>query len=409
MIQRSTYSTRQKNPPQKFIPRRDLFPDAELPPPSRTTTAKTTGNNSPYREQADSPYSNSSPGREQTVSPYTSSSQSKEESGSPHSRSQQGQSQAQSQARVQPVSSGRTQTQKRQPLPLQQPLKPVKQQSMLPFNPGILLLILGGGFLVWPKLKAFQPDLMNKIESTFKNVLDNPQSIQMLRTLSPYLEDREQEAVYSISGIMEAVSTFRGIMDHTYHDRYRNSVLRVPSDPAVRGLEVMKIMKSYIPHGSRKQLDYVISAYNAIDQLNRNIDIYRNNRMLAGDRKAGALETIGDIYNVVRPALPHEYRDKGDKALQVVKMAEVVGVADKLSRDNKKGNAGPQKKEKSPDQTAEAAENSAGKTDQIQNLMDSFSPMLNDEQKESMDMIMKMAQLLAQPGSDTQDPESEGQ
>jgi hypothetical protein len=206
-------------------------------------------------------------------------------------------------------------------------------------------------------------------------------------------------------------------MNHTYQDRHRNTIQHVPSNPAARKLEAIKAVKPYIAQSSHKQLGKFIGAYDTIDQLNRNIEIYRNNRSLAGDRKASAIESIGEILNVVRPVLPREHREKADKAIQVLKMAEVVGTAEKLSRDGKKDKASTQKKtgddvqEKTSaapsEKPAEAAE-TADRTDQIQKMMGSFAPMLNDEQKQSMDLIMKMAQMLTQPGSDAQEPNSEG-
>jgi hypothetical protein len=391
MIQRSTYTSRKKTPPQKFIPRRDLFPDAELPPSVQSASEKTTGSNSASRQQ----------------------------DGSTYSKSQQVQPQARPQARVQPITSVRAQPKKSQPLPLQQPLKPVKQQGLFSVNPAILLFLLAGGFLLWPKLKASQPKLASKIESTFKNIVDNPQSIQMLRTIGPYLEDAEQDAVYTVAGVLEAVSTFRGVMTHTYHDRYRNTILHVPKSPAAKRLEIMKAMKPYIPESSRSQLDQAIGVYNTIDQLNRNIDIYRNNRLLAAERKPTTLETLVDLYNVMRPALPLEYKEKGDKAVQVFKMMEAAGAAEKMSRSSKKEKP-TQKGEvnhkqdrvktrssNEDSQDSKATEHPSAKADQMQSLMDSFAPMLNDEQKDSLNMIMKMAQLLSQPGNASEAPDNE--
>jgi hypothetical protein len=405
MIQRNTYTSRKNNPPQKFIPRRDLFPDTELPPPGRTATKTTGGSGSPYREQSGNSFYKISTGREQTAGPYRNNVSGKEQTGSQYNKSQQ----AQSQARIQPIASGKGQSNKSQPLPLQQPLKPVKQQSLLPANPAVLFFLLAGGFLLWPKLKAFQPGLTAGIESAFRNVLDNPQSIQMLRTLGPYMEVNEQDAVYGAAGFMEAISTFRDVMNHTYQDRHRNTIQHVPSNPAARKIEAIKAVKPYIAQSSHKQLGKFIGAYDTIDQLNRNIEIYRNNRSLAGDRKASAIESIGEILNVVRPVLPREHREKADKAIQVLKMAEVVGTAEKLSRDGKKDKASTQEKTSAApsEKPAEAAE-TTDRTDQIQKMMGSFAPMLNDEQKQSMDLIMKMAQMLTQPGSDAQEPNSEG-
>ena len=292
MIQKSYYSAHEKKPPQKFIPRRDLFPDAELPPPNKTSTAKiTSGKRSPDREQ----------------------------SGNAAARSQTAQMQ---QARVQPVHTDRIPVKKAQPLPLQQPLHPVNQKNLLSVNPTTLFLLLAGWFLLWPKLKKAQPKLTSNIQSAFRNVLDNPKSIQMLRTLGPYLEDKEQDAVFTVAGIMEAAGTFRDVMKHTYQDRNRNTILHVPSDPTAKRIEIMKAVKPYIPRDSRKKLDQVIGVYDTVDQLNRNIEIYRNNLSLAGDKKAAPIESIGEILKVVRPVLPQEYREKADQAIQTLKVSQ---------------------------------------------------------------------------------------
>lgn len=389
MIQKNYHSAQQKKPPQKFIPRRDLFPDAELPPPSKAATTKNTPvRNSSNRNQADNPYGISQPKQMQQVG-------------------------------ILPVHTGSSGTQgkKSQPLPLQQPLHPVKTSSLLSINPITLFLLLAGGVLLWPQLKAIKPKLASDVQSAFKNVLDNPQSIQMLRSIGPYLETKEQDAVYTVAGIIEAISTFHGVMNHTYQNKHQNMIMHVPSDPVAKNIEIMKVVKPYIPQSNRKMLSRVIGIYDTAEQLNRNIDIYRNNRSLAGDRKVNTMESIGEIVKVIRPALPKEHREKADKAIQMLKMADVIGTADKISRDVKKEKEASQKKTRDTDREktaesfrekdGEATDKSAGKADALQNMMDSFLPMLNDEQKDSMGMIMKMAQLLTQPG-DSAETDSDG-
>ena len=94
---------------------------------------------------------------------------------------------------------------------------------------------------------------------------------------------------------------------------------------------------------------------------------------------------------VIHPVLPKEQKVKANKAMQVLKMIEAMGAADKLSRSEKKtNNENRVEKNNMQNETEHAMQNN-----QIDKIMDSFAPMLNEEQKESMDMIMKMAQLLS--------------
>ena len=68
----------------------------------------------------------------------------------------------------------------------------------------------------------------------------------------------------------------------------------------------------------------------------------------------------------------------------MIKMVEVMGNAEKAAHDKNKRNE-------------EIKKEAANNNEQSEKIMDPLSPMLNEEQKESMNMIIKMAQLLSQP------------
>lgn len=102
---------------------------------------------------------------------------------------------------------------------------------------------------------------------------------------------------------------------------------------------------------------------------------------------------------MIRPVLPQEQRDQADKATQIIKMIEVMGTVNKGSRKESKKYDLKSENEK-PKAKVQVEENPAETSGQMEKLMDSFAPMLNDEQKESMNMIMKMAQLLSQSEQD---------
>jgi hypothetical protein len=375
MIQKSYYSNYKKKTPYKFIPRRDLFPDVDLPPVSITSPAKSLTNK---------------------TSSYKASGKIAEKHHTPQKKG----------AGVHPVHTGnKAQSKTAQPLVMHQPLHPVRRQSSLSINPTTLFLLLAGWFLLWPAFKKSRPKLAANLQSTVANVLDNPNSTQMLLAIGPYLEDNEQDAVYTITGILEAANILRDVMNHSYHDRNRSMILSVPSSPAARRLELMKSIRPYIPQHNRKNIDAIIGIYDTVYKLNRNYKIYQNNRTLSEDKKVTPIDSIGEILNVVSPVLPQEHRAKAEKVMQVLKMAEIVGSTTNTTRKNDK-NEHATKAEMRTNKSDGSSEKQTNANEQIQKVMDSFLPMMNDEQKESMNMIMKMAQLLAQP-DDSSDSDDE--
>ena len=345
MVQKNYYTANQKKQSQKFVPRRDLFPDTPLPPNKALTPKAQT-----YKAQP---------------------------------------------SMVQP---SKTQPSRTQPFPLKQPLKQIKTHQPLSISPIVVILLLAGWFIIWPKLKSKRPNLTFNIKSVVKDVLSNPQSLQMLQAIGPYLEDKEQDAVFSITGIMEALNIVKDIMDHTYHSKQQSMILQVPLDPISKKIEMMKVLKPFVPENSRQTLDSVVKTYDAADKLNRNIEIYKNNRTLSRDRKISSIESINEIIKVIRPVIPHEYREKADKAIQMLKLAEAMESADKINKDMKKDKktAG-----KDADQSESIKKPPVDKAVQTEQMLDSLKSMLNDEQKESMDVIMKMAQLLAKPSDES--------
>lgn len=367
MIQKTYNSDYKKKTPYKFIPRRDLFPDADIPPVSVGSTAK-------FSKKKDSSYKASGIRTEKRHS-----------------------SQIQKTG-VLPVHTGnKTQHKPAQPLAMNGPLQPVRQNRSSVVNPSTLFLLLIGWIFLWPVLKKSRPKLTAGLESTIANVLDSPKSTQMLLAIGPYLEDNEQDLVYTVTGILEAANIIRDVMNHSYHDRNRSMILSVPSNPAARRLELMKSIRPYIPQHSRKDMDAIMGVYETVYKLNRNIKDYQTKHTLSGGKKITPIDSIGEILNLVSPVLPQEHREKANKIMQVLKLAEIAESTGNSARTGVDSIEDSYEGEKPRKKTSLNDEKQTGTSEQIQKVMDSFLPMMNEEQKESMNMIMKMAQLLAQP------------
>lgn len=336
MIQKKSYPRWERKEPWRFIPRRDLFPDAEIPAHWEQNIPKT---------------------EDKINSQYTTPTLLKRGN------------------EVKKV--------RRSPLPENHSMIPVKAKGRRPvIQPEFLLMFFVFFFI------------MNTKQSIF-GTLSQSQSIQMLKSIGPYLGRKEQNAVYTAAGMMEAMQLIKDVANGNYHSQNQVTLMHIPSNPTERRLEAMKAIKPYFRPKNRKQLDQVLNFYESASKVQRNIALYKNNRTLAGEQKLSPVETAGELLKIIHPVLPNEQKEKASKAMQVIKMMEAVGAADKLSRSEKK----TKNENKVDKQNIEDGEEQSTQK-QIEKMMDSFAPMLNDEQKESMDMIMKMAQLLSQPNEE---------
>ncbi|HHU48576.1 MAG TPA: hypothetical protein GXZ37_02515 [Clostridiales bacterium] len=345
MIQKKSNPRWERKEPWKFIPRRDLFPDAEIPT---------------YLEQ---------------TKPQIQGKEPEKKHNNPVQRAGNHAS-APTPLHREKVKKGVRRT----PLPENRALIPVKTKGRsTSIQPGFLILLFAGFLILSSRQKALE-------------ILDQPQSVQMLKSIGPYLNEKEQNIVYTAAGLMEAMQLIRDVANQNYHNQNQATLLNIPSNPVERKIGAMKAIKPYIHPEKRRQLDRVLNLYESAGKVQRNLVLYKNNRTLAGGKKVSPIESASDFLNVVRPVLSQEQREKADKAMQVMKMVEAMGTADKLSRNEKK----VQKKGSIDQKDKRDQANQLSQKDQTKAIMDSFASLLNDEQKESMNMIMKMSQLLSQ-------------
>lgn len=359
MIQKKYPATWERKEPWRFIPRRDLFPDVESPLSSEQENRTT---ELPLSQPKNIPERKSNTPVHQLQ--YSPSSTMDQRSQKPAQKAKKG-----------------------PPLPIERPMTAVKTKRRT--TPGFLLLLFGG-FLLLEFLESRTEG------TTILGGLREPQTVQMLKAIGPYLEDQQQDVLYTAAGVMETMHMVKDVMNHTYQNQQRATIMNVPSNPRVRKVEAVKAIRPYIPSDNRRQLNQVLNFYEGADKVHRNLKAFQNNRVLKEGQKTSPLDLATDILSVIRPVLPQEQRDQADKASQIIKMIEVMGAVNKGSRKENKQYAlkSGDEKQRAKKLGEESPTDSSG---QIEKIMDSFAPMLNDEQKESMNMIMQMAQLLSQP------------
>jgi len=372
MIKKNDQWPFKKKEPRKFIPRRDLFPDAVVPPEWELTDNFFSEKNKPGNVVSIAEH-------KRKTETYPVNTLTKE-------------------PEISYLSENR-------------PLIPVNSKSVSPHELLTYILILFGAWL-----------LLEFIGSRNKSItfLTNPKSIDILKSLGPYLNEKEQKAAYTAAGVLEAAHLMKNVMNDTY--RYQHSIenANIASNPGKRALDAIKALKPYINPNDRRYVSQAIDIFERIDKLNRNIMLHRNNMLLMENKRTNPISSAGDILKIVHPILPKESRKRADKAIQVLNIIELMEETEKLNLRNRKKNEksvfgknievekqvkDTKDKEDMITDTKSEESNEDDKTDQadqIQNIIDSLSPMLNEEQKESMGMILKLAQLLTQSENDTE-------
>ncbi len=305
------------------------------------------------------------------------------------------------------------------------PVKPVKREvkssekiaihkkpKAPTLNIPIPLIILIGALVYGLVSKKETKVLTEDLKDTFDQVIDNPNNVELLRSIGPYLGTKEQNLVYTVVGILDAASIIRDVVNQTYQQKIQAMSRNVPKDPLTKRVEMLKVLKPYIPESNKHVVDRVVKIYDTIDKVNHNLEIYRNNQMLLGDRNTSPIDSINEIAKVVSPLLPDELRDKADKVIRVMKMAETLSQTESVMK--KKPDKKLQNKDfdthdgddrtdtfdisdKDNNKDDKDYSGNKEKTDQMINTLKSMVP---DEQKDSIDVLMKMAQLLAQPSDE---------
>lgn len=266
----------------------------------------------------------------------------------------------------------------------------------------ILILLLFGGLLLWPRLKLGSMEAEPDIQSAVSDLVENPVGLKILHAVCPYLDERERDVVFTITGIAEVLRTIEELLDRRYHMRQQSKLMAVPVDPVSRRIGIVKALKPYIPEVGKRTVDNVLKVYDTFNELSRNIEKYRS---------SGA--SLSDAAEVIIPLLPDEFRRRAGRIVKVLKVAEAMDLAEDL-HDARPGKPEIEEKleitEKSEVETNTGyrdgkSQKQAENTVKVEKMVEALKPMLSDEQKGSTEVLMKMARLLSGPDGENKDNE----
>ncbi len=165
-------------------------------------------------------------------------------------------------------------------------------------------------------------------------IIKNPASRELLSAIIPYLDIEEQQNVYTILGLLEALDTIYGVADGTYQDvKISNTPILFDSEKE-RIVGILKAIKPYVPEPSRELVNNIAKAQTMSSQLARNIRVYKSKR-LSGQNLLDSLDPIYDSFDTLRPIIPPKQYEQIDRIVSMAKLFESSELKNYIPSDEK--------------------------------------------------------------------------
>ncbi len=170
---------------------------------------------------------------------------------------------------------------------------------------------------------------LNDIYRSIEQTIANYEIHDILIAVSPYLDSPEQEAVYSVIGMLEVIYLLKRIMDGSYQV-YRMQQTPVLSQQNDKGLGIIKVLSDYIPENRRPVVDKTVQIYESLERLSNNYRIYSNNLKLMDGHKPNPIEQMNEIIRIVKPIIPLQQQNRIDRLQKLLQIAQVMDLNEAL-------------------------------------------------------------------------------
>ncbi len=268
----------------------------------------------------------------------------------------------------------------------------------------VLISIISPGIHTKQKSRSLN-DIFRSIEKT---VFDY-EIFDMLTAVSPYLDTPEQEAVYSILGVLEAIYILKGVSDGSYQV-YRMQQTPVITQHDDKGLGIVKALMNYIPEKNRPAVDKTVQIYESLERLSDKYKTYSNTLDHPDRHKLTPIEQMSEIINIIKPVVPQEQQNRIDKLQKVLQIAQVMDIDEMMKTDSSDLLSDDQdiqgEESRQPDKELDGGDISQPDVDRQNDR--NFLPAKqetngdiqqsseNQSQDQSLEMILKLMKLLSQ-------------
>lgn len=288
------------------------------------------------------------------------------------------------------------------PIKAKAPASPVKtinpkqkQKKLAPVQQIQALLIILLMYVIICSLRNEMKKNPRKFAPGFKTNFNSTETIMnMLSDVCPYLGLQEQEKIQTFIGMLEAVNILNGIRTGSYQNPGFINTMSSTMDIQDRKLGIIKALKPYLPSENREIIDKTIHTYNAINKVSKNLT--HSAITAAGHVESqNATDKITKLIEIVDPLVSSEQQQKLNQIKSMIKMYNTVESMTQSLSSVKEPSSDKVNISSSNDNNSNNNDN-----DTTKNITNALKSVLNPEQAQAMEVMMKMAQLLTQKSDD---------
>jgi len=282
----------------------------------------------------------------------------------------------------------------------------------------IVLFIL----LVSPYIKRHKANIVLE-DSAIDTFDDSDTVLDILSSIYPYLDLEYQDGINFIFGLAEVRSILNSLLKGTY---YKYSKLDTSIQPASYQEKVIGIIRSLQPYISLENqalINRILDTFSSTKELVYRLNKFKHQSLEVQTSSKNNLQKVSELIDIIKMLIPGEQQQYFNQISNILRMVETVELAQLLNAPEKDtlpttsenkiaSNTEEAAKEKDSGDNKEISipSNSnieAGKKSiNLEAISHSLKSMLKPEQANSLDLIMKMAQLLAQDNTENAEKES---
>lgn len=282
----------------------------------------------------------------------------------------------------------------------------------------IVLFIL----LVSPYIKRHKANIVLE-DSAIDTFDDSDTVLDILSSIYPYLDLEYQDGINFIFGLAEVRSILNSLLKGTY---YKYSKLDTSIQPASYQEKVIGIIRSLQPYISLENqalINRILDTFSSTKELVYRLNKFKHQSVEVQTSSKNNLQKVSELIDIIKMLIPGEQQQYFNQISNILRMVETVELAQLVNAPEKDtlpttsenkiaSNTEEAAKEKDLEDNKEISipSNSnieAGKKSiNLEAISHSLKSMLKPEQANSLDLIMKMAQLLAQDNTENAEKES---
>lgn len=278
--------------------------------------------------------------------------------------------------------------------------------------PVVLFILLVSPYIKRQKVNTFLED------SEIDSFDDSDTILDILSSIYPYLDLEYQDGINFIFALAEVRTILNSLLKGTYHKFSRLDAGIQPSSYQERVIGIIRSLQPYISLENQVLINRILDTFDNTKEFIYRLNRFKQQSLELQSSSKNSLEKVTELIDIIKMLLPSEQHQFLKQISNILRMAETVELARLLN--SPENNASPDETENktTANDNEKAFENNKEDTIassdsnvdsnveadkqpiNLEAISHSFKSMLKPEQAKSLDLIMKMAQLLAQDSTE---------